>query len=87
VTGSEKYFPIVGFQDGRAVSKVNGCAIHTNTCDVVKWPGGEMECALCARDRQEDYMTPDQRKNPAFHMPPYWEWKPSTPPRDQQKEE
>lgn len=77
-----KYFPIVGWINGRPVSKLNGCNTHQNACDVVRWFDGHIECALCARDRQVDYMSPEQKSNIAYHMPPYWRWKPSTPPRD-----
>ena len=80
--GPKKYFPIIELDNRRPISKLNGCSVHPNVCDIVEWPDGGIECALCARDRQEEYMTPEQRKNPAFHMPPYWKWKPSTPPRD-----
>lgn len=73
-------FPIVAWADGRPALKRDGCAIHSNVCDVVTWQNGQVECLLCARDRQEEYMTPEQRRNPAFHMPPYWEWKPPSPP-------
>ena len=44
--------PIIAWQDGRPISRLNGCKIHQNVCDLVAWPDGEEECMMCARDRQ-----------------------------------
>lgn len=69
-----KFLPNLRFEAGRPVSDLNGCRAHRNVSDMIRWPSGNEECALCARDKQEARMTPGQRKNPAFHLEPYWEW-------------
>ena len=60
--------------DGRMLSDLNGCKIHSCS-DLIVWPDRTEECGLCARDRQEDFMTVEQRKNVAFNLPPYWLWR------------
>jgi hypothetical protein len=56
-------------RDGRVVGDLNGCTIHKNCVET--WRG---ECLLCARDRQVNRMTAEQRKNEAYHMPHMAEW-------------
>lgn len=70
----ERYFPIVRREGGRPISVLNGCKIHTNVCDLVRWDDGEEECMLCARDRQISRLTPEQHANAAFHLPYISEW-------------
>lgn len=56
--------------DGRIWSSLNGCLVHKNVCDVIRWPDGTIECLMCAGDRQPEATV----HNAAFHMKPYWEW-------------
>ena len=56
--------------DGRPQADLNGCRVHTNVCDMVRWPNGAEECAICARERQPEA----SMQNAAFRMKPYWEW-------------
>lgn len=58
-------------KDGRPTSDLNGCTVHRNVCDLIRWPDGTEECVMCARDRQPEASLP----NAAFHMRPYWEWR------------
>jgi len=57
-------------KDGRPRADLNGCKIHRNVCDLIRWPNGNEECMICARERQPEA----QMENAAFHMKPYWEW-------------
>jgi hypothetical protein len=56
--------------DGRPSADLNGCAVHRNVCDLIRWPDGQEECLFCARDRQPAMAT----ANPAFNLPPFVEW-------------
>lgn len=49
-----RFYKDVSFgPDGRMSSSLNGCRIHTNVCDWIKWEDGSEECMMCARDRQD----------------------------------
>jgi hypothetical protein len=75
--GAERFWRNVVFgNDGRPSADLNGCTIHRNVCDLVRWPDGSKECMICARDRQSEASMP----NPAYHMRPMWEWT-APPPR------
>ena len=56
--------------DGRITSDLV-CTVH-NCTELLRWPDGTEECLLCARDRQPAMKS----ENPAYFMPPYWEWNP-----------
>ena len=49
----------------------NSCTVH-NCIELLRWSDGTEECLLCARDRQPAMKS----ENPAYFMPPYWEWSP-----------
>lgn len=58
--------------DGRITSDLH-CDKHPCT-DKIRWPDGTTECMMCARDRQIDLMTEQQKKNVGFNMPKYEDW-------------
>jgi hypothetical protein len=69
-----RFFQILRWEAGRPISALNGCRKHTNVCDLLEWGDGPTECLMCARDRQESRMTPEQKRNPAFYMPTIENW-------------
>lgn len=50
----------------------NQCTVHNHCGDSLRWWDGTVECLLCARDRQPA----TKSENPAYFMPPYFEWNP-----------
>ncbi len=50
----------------------NSCTVHNYCGESLRWSDGTEECLLCARDRQPAMKS----ENPAYFMPPYWEWNP-----------